>query len=1017
MKGKAKGGFLIPEKKSHINTTSFNENPYLQAFFTTSLLHQPLFSYFHKQMANRLLHIILLITLLTMPGYGQNTIGLPDVVNYYKGTYNAGLQNWDIGQDNNGIIYFANNEGLLSFDGRYWELYPLPNKTIVRSVEIGPDNRIYVGGQDELGYFSPASNGRLTYHSLVGKIPASSRSFGDVWDIVNADGAIFFRTPSKIFQFINESAAVFPAPGEWAFMDFCHGRLYAHDYSVGLMIFQDGLWKPLFDKNPLPPNDPVTAILPAPGQEAIITTLKNGLFRLGQSGINRIASVNHARFCEDRIYAATSINEEWIALATTNRGVYITDHQGNIVQGFSKTEQLQNNNVLSIFLDRQQNVWLGLDNGIDFIAYNSPIKHINPLLMDGSGYTAIIHHNHLYTGTSSGLFEVPLQPLKDLSFSKGDFTSIKGAQGQVWNLSEINGQLLMGHHDGAFVIQDQTASQLSPQPGFWNFIPMSSTLPINRVVSGHYKGLTFFSYLGNRFIPDGEVPGFIESSRFVEMDSYENIWISHPYHGIYRISKTNDGRYQTNMYSNKNGLPATLNNHIYKIKNEVLAATEKGVYEYDRDKDIFKPSEFYKTYLGVQGIRYLREDTSGNIWFIHDKNLGVLDMSEKTPRVIYLPELNDKMLSGFEFIYPVDENNVFLGGEKGFYHINYAKYKQTVPSLSVQIRSVRISDGRDSVLFGGYFHNVNEKLVQDKKDIPRIPYSWKTIHFEYSSSLFGYQANLEYSYRLTGFDDSWSEWTKRTEKEYTNLPSGHYSFEVKMRNNLGNESMIASYSFKVLAPWYQSGMAVACYILMALLAIILIYRWQHRKFLYQQTRFEEEQKKVMYIHELELNKTESELVALRNEKLEAEIGYKNSELASSAMHLVKKGELLAKIKEELTLVMKRLDNEQAIGELKKMIKSLNEDENIDQEWENFTKHFDSVNSDFVVRLKEKYPTISSNEIKLCAYLRMNLSTKEIAQLMNISVRGVEISRYRLRKKLGIPTEVNLFDFLIGFTNA
>ena len=165
--------------------------------------------------------------------------------------------------------------------------------------------------------------------------------------------------------------------------------------------------------------------MPAPGQEAIITTLKNGLFRLGQSGINRIASVNHARFCEDRIYAATSINEEWIALATTNRGVYITDHQGNIVQGFSKTEQLQNNNVLSIFLDRQQNVWLGLDNGIDFIAYNSPIKHINPLLMDGSGYTAIIHHNHLYTGTSSGLFEVPLQPLKDLSFSKGDFTSIK----------------------------------------------------------------------------------------------------------------------------------------------------------------------------------------------------------------------------------------------------------------------------------------------------------------------------------------------------------------------------------------------------------------------------------------------------------------------------------------------------------------------------------------------------------------------------------------------------------------
>ena len=155
-------------------------------------------------------------------------------------------------------------------------------------------------------------------------------------------------------------------------------------------------------------------------------------------------------------------------------------------------------------------------------------------------------------------------------------------------------------------------------------------------------------------------------------------------------------------------------------------------------------------------------------------------------------------------------------------------------------------------------------------------------------------------------------------------------------------------------------------------------------------------------------------MTLRNENLEAELNFKNSEIASSAMHLVKKGELLTKIKGELTQVMKRLDNEPAITELKKMIKSLSEDDNIDKEWENFTKHFDKVHSDFVVKLKEKHPAISGNELKLCAYLRMNLSTKEIAQLMNISVRGVEISRYRLRKKLGIASETNLFDYLINF---
>ena len=141
--------------------------------------------------------------------------------------------------------------------------------------------------------------------------------------------------------------------------------------------------------------------------------------------------------------------------------------------------------------------------------------------------------------------------------------------------------------------------------------------------------------------------------------------------------------------------------------------------------------------------------------------------------------------------------------------------------------------------------------------------------------------------------------------------------------------------------------------------------------------------------------------------------FKNSELATNAMHLVQKGELLTKIKSELNQLMKAVDNEKAASELKKVVKVLGEDEKMDKDWEHFTHHFDKVHSDFVVVLKEKYPSITANELKLSAYLRMNLSTKEIAQLMNISVRGVEISRYRLRKKLGISSEVNLFDFLMS----
>lgn len=955
---------------------------------------------------------LLFLLLLPLCSRSQNTIGLPDVINYPKQAYGGGLQNWDCAQDKNGIIYFANNEGLLSYDGRYWKIYPLPNRTIVRSVELGNDNKIYVGGQDEIGYFSPGDNGRLSYHSLVNLIPAKEHSFGDVWDIVALNKEIFFRSPNKIFRFTNETVASFVAPVEWSYMGLHNGKLYAHDYSKGLMVLKNDSFSPIGENN-IAFNDPVTAILSKTKDTAIVTTLKKGLYLLTESGLEKFPTPNDAIFQTERIYAATVINDNRIALATSSNGVYISDYKGNIIQRFSKAEGLQNKNVLSIFVDAQTNLWLGLDNGIDLVTYNSAIKQINPSQQDGSGYTAIIYNNLLYAGTSAGLYSVPLQPTEDMSFSMGAFSMVANTAGQTWKLAEVNNKLLLGHHEGAFVVNGNTATQFASNLGFWNFVPLSNTFPSQWMVCGNYKGLTLFEYVNNNFVRQMDIPDFKESSRFVAIDKQDNIWVSQPYHGIYRIFKGANGSYSHKSYTVENGLPSTLNNHIYKVKNEVLAATENGVYTYNSSTDKFEPSAFYKKLLGSQSIRYLKEDTEGNIWFIHDKSLGVIDLSGKEPATIYIPELSTKLLSGFEFIYPVDANNIFLGAEKGFFHINYSKYKKNVPELNAQVRLVRVINKTDSLLFGGYFNDVNEPQQQNGTAIPSINHDWKTIRFEFTASLFGYQSNLEYSFRLKGFDDSWSEYTKKTEKEYTNLPAGKYVFEVKARNNFGKESAIATYTINILPPWYATIWAKIFYLLVFVSGLYFLYRWLKKKFRLQRAKYEEEQKRLLYIHELEINKNESEMVALRNEKLEAEINYKNSELASSAMHLVKKGELLTKVKAELTQVMKGMDNAHAVAELKKMIRTLSDDDNMDKEWENFTKHFDKVHSDFVVGLKEKHPTITGNEVKLCAYLRMNLSTKEIAQLMNISVRGVEISRYRLRKKLQLPSDINLFDYLIN----
>lgn len=954
---------------------------------------------------------LLFFLLLPLQAFCQNTIGLPDIINYAKPDYKAGLQNWDIRQDKNGIVYFANNEGLLSFDGKYWNNHPLPNKTIVRSVEIAPDGKIYTGGQDEIGYFSPSVNGRLQYHSLVNLVPEKDRSFGDVWDIVCYRGYTFFRSASRIFRFTDQSALVYKAPFEWAFLGLCNGRLYAQDYQAGLLTFDNEIWNPVSVANNSPAGDAITAMLPVSADSVLITTLKNGLYNLSAGRITVQESPNNIFFQNDRIYAATFLGNNRIALATNNSGVYITDTKGNIIQRFSRTEGLQNNNVLSVFSDSQHNLWLGLDNGIDLVTYNSPIKQIKPLLQDGSGYTAIVHDNKLYLGTSNGLFSVELQRENDLSFSKGNFSPVTNTRGQTWGLASINNQLLLGHHEGAFSIQNNIATPISVNKGFWNFVPLNSHIPAQQIVSGGYNGLSIFNFANGQLSYSGTIPGFNESSRFVTIDKHNQLWVSHPYHGVFKIVQNTDGGYSTFAYSTTRGLPSLLNNHIYSIKNEILVATEKGIYVYNKTKDAFESSGFYQKLLGNQSIRYLKDDNNGNTWFIHEKSLGVIDFSKQVPAVIQIPELSNKMLSGFEFIYAVNESNIFLGGEKGFYHINYSKYRQNIPKLFVQIRTVRIINKTDSLLFGGYYEN--DSASGSDKAMPAISYRWKTLRFEYASTLFGNQSNLEYSYRLKGYDNNWSEWTTRTEKEYTNLPSGTFIFEVKVRNNLGNESDIASYTFKILPPWYFTLWAKAFYVLLLLGGLFLLYKWQEKKFRLQQEKYEEEQKKQRYIHELEIAKSESELVTLRNEKLEADINFKNSELASSAMHLVKKGELVYKMKSELSQLMKALSNHPAEAEIKKIIKSIGEDDYMDQEWEHFTHHFDKVHSHFISALKEKHHNLSNNEVKLCAYLRMNLSTKEIAQLMNISVRGVEVSRYRLRKKLALATEVSLFNYLIG----
>ncbi len=960
-------------------------------------------------------YLVIFVLFLLSAAKAQNPIGLPQINNFSNVDYKGGNQNWDIQQNKLGIMCFANNEGLLTYNGQSWSIYPVTNNTVVRSVQIATDGKIYAGAQDDLGYFYPNQKGVLKYNSLKSLIPKADNSFNDVWNISIYNNNVFFRTNAKIFELSGHHITTFYSKSGWLYLGKCNDLIYAQERTGELRAFEGNNWVTICN---LPENALVTAIAKYAKDTVLIATLKDGLFLLAGNKLTKKITPVDKLLQNVRINTLQTIDANLYAIGSAFNGCFIIDHSGKLIQNLSNSQALQKNNVRSLFLDRDKNIWLGLDDGISFIAINSAIKQIYPdANKQSSTYAVRVFNKKLYIGTSDAVYASPIDAsVKDLSYINGNFTEVQNTKGQVWSLNDVNHHLLFGNEDGAYLINDYTASKLYLYPGTWLFKPLAVDEPSHSIIAGTYEGLHLLNYEKDTFIDKGRVGGLSESLRFLAIDYRRNtIWSSHPYRGVYKIDLSSGDKKSASyiLYTQKDGLPSSLHNYVFNIKGRTVVATINGLYEYDYKTNRFSKSSYFYPMFKNNELQYLNEDKSGNIWFIGNKKVGVIDFNQtagnKPFAIVYFPELTLKVLPGFENIYPYDEENIFIGSNKGVFHLNYKQYQSNRNQLNVLLDQVKVTGDKDSVIFGGYFKSKNViRHFQDKDSVLSLPHNFNLFHFEFSTTLFEQHSNIEFSYQLVGFDQKWSAWNSKTEKEYTNLGYGTYTFRVKARTNLGNESKFVAYTFTINPAWYETFWAYLVYVLLLVSGIYSIVKLQQKK-------HKKAEIHLKYIHKLELEHNENEIVALRNEKLETEVNFKNKELATTTMHLVQRGKLLGKIKEGLMLI-KDADLVNKHDELIKVLKLINEAERSDSDWDHFAIHFDQVHSNFLTKLKSKFPDLSPNDLKLCAYLKMNLSSKEIAQLLSITIRAVEVSRYRLRKKLNLPSTINLFDYIIQETS-
>lgn len=947
---------------------------------------------------------ILLIVIPVFLNAQVKSIGTPYIQNYLKSQYNAGTQNWAIAQAENGFMYFANNDGVLRFDGLHWELFAVP-RVPVRSILIDSDERIFVGMFNDFGMLKRSSSGKIYYESLRPLLPDSTLEFDDIWKIHETSNGIVFQSYDFAFVLDDDNLEVIQPQKQFYFSFKAHESLFLQEPGIGLFEYIDGIVQPVSGTDDLIDKE-IRSILSAGDDDLLIGTSRSGIYKVESGKLRKWDTPVNKLIEEYTLLCAVKIANDYFAFGTITNGILISDAEGNIIQKINRQEGLQNNTILSLYADEADNLWLGLDNGIDYVETNSPVTYIRDYEGFGTGYTARIFKNKLYLGTNQGLFA---KPFNESSHSEDEFKIVSNTTGQVWSLEIFDDQLICGHNAGTFRIEDESAVMLSEEEGAWTFIRLQENR--DYLLGGHFNGLQLFKRINGVWQFQTTVKGFDVSSRYLAQDDNGAVWMSHGGIGIFKIdlSNTLDSVVEYKLYTTDNGLPSNEQNIIFEFNGKAMVSTIEGIFEYDSQGDVFVNSEELNNLFNFQGrLKNLKTDNEGNIWFIADDESGVFRINEDmTYTKITSPfkQLDNRYVNEFEFLYPYDNNNVFLAIDEGFAHYSSKFPKSYSEPFESYITRIEIPYLDSTIHFSDV--NGNSNYI--------FPFRKNAFRFQYTAPFYEHQEQLVFSFFLENFTDGWSDWSTDDYRDFTNLPEGEYSFRVKARNIYGLESEISTFSFTITPPWHRSSTAWYVYIFLFALFVFLIVRFVLHRLKVAKRKEARKHREEMEKKEEDFQRqaliAEKEIIKLRNDKLRAEKTHRDKELANQTMSIIQKNKFLMRLNDELQRVQNATDDATVKTKMVLMKNRIKKEIDNQQQQQLFETYFEDVHNEFFKRLKEKHEQLTPNDLKLCAYIRMNISTKEIATLLNISYRGVEISRYRLRKKLDLSRDINLATYL------
>lgn len=744
-------------------------------------------------------------------------------------------------QDNRGIIYAANGFKLMEFDGNKWNSYPINKEVWILSLAIDSSGIIYAGSQNEFGFFAPDAIQGLKYISLSDSLDIEDMNFSAVWKVYSLPEGIVFQSEEKLFFYSGRKLKVISPESTFHTSFVVNGKLYVRERGKGLKLW-NGEKLQLIKEGDFFSETGIFLMLPygKSTTEILIGTREKGFWILdpfSKSKILRPFPIGDIKLIDEAIITGgTNAGDDAIAIGTRLNGVFIIDTLGKTKAIIDVRTGITNNVVKDIITDRNNNLWLALENGISRIETSSPISLFSGKSgLTGSVFSIAEFRDRIWAGTSAGLFVKESKSMQDY-----DFTKAFNISSPVRSLLVVGGNLFVSTDDNLYTITGTDIRKIGS--GSYSLWYSSAT---KLLFSAGYNKLEIFRIPGASPALEINLTGINNIICISGIDSKNSdsttVWLGSINSDAVRIVVHKNLTWSVDKYNSNDGLvqgpifPFTIDGSVVFGTNSGLICYRNESPFSDAIPDSLKNNrDFIKGYFsscskkfkGAEKSISSMAENAGRIWVCSDNSVGYFNMNN--PDTVIQQPFRGMDAGRINVIYPTEGGFCWIGATEGLFRFssNWSKsYNSKYYSI---IRKVTAIDF-DSILFAGVnFESADGvfKIVSDQPDLlkPILKYSHNSVRIEFAAPYFESDDKIMFSCFLEKYDSRWSEWEHNYFHDYKNLREGDYSFRVKARNVYGIESIEAVFRFSVLPPWYRTGGAYVFYGVLAVIFMWLIVR-------------------------------------------------------------------------------------------------------------------------------------------------------------------------------------------------